>query len=211
MDGSAVARHARHLTTHVVLIAGFGAPTSWLAPLRRALRTAGAEVTVAPTGLNLDCGEATAGRLADLVTGIGRPVTLVGHSRGGHLARVVAARHPERVERLVTVGTPWSIGPPDRPGVAVVANLVRAVRRLGVPIMGSIDCATADCCDAYRRDLTAPLSVRWIAIWSSRDRLAGEDSRPPAEADVVLDVDASHLGLVRTETGIAAIRSALAL
>ena len=211
MDRPPLARHAGRLTTHVVLVAGFGAPPSTLRPLARALRTAGADVTVAPTGLNLDCGEATVARLTDLVAGVGQPVTLVGHSRGGQLARVVAARDPDAVARLITVGTPWTIGPPDRPGVAIGTAVVRGLRRLGVPVMGSIDCATGDCCAAYRRDLAAPLSVRWVAIWSSRDRVAGEDSRPPAEADVVLDVDASHLGLVRSEAGIAAIRSALVL
>ena len=145
------------------------------------------------------------------MSGIGEPVTLIGHSRGGQLARVVAARYPDMVERLITVGTPWTIGPPDRPGVALGTAVVRGLRRLGVSVMGSIDCATGECCTDYRRDLTAPLAARWVAIWSSRDRIAGEDSRPPAEADVVLDVDASHLGLVRSEAGIAAIRSALVL
>lgn len=211
MDGPPVARHTSRLTTHVVLVAGFGAPPSTLRPLARALRTAGADVTVAPTGLNLDCGESTVTRLTDLVAGVHEPVTLIGHSRGGQLARVIAVRHPELVERLITVGTPWTIGPPDRPGVAVGTAVVRGLRRLGVPVMGSIDCATGACCVDYRRDLTAPLSVRWVAVWSSRDRVAGEASRPPAESDVVLDVDASHLGLVRSEAGIAAIRSALVL
>ena len=166
---------------------------------------------MAPTGLNLDCGEATVARLVDLVSGVGEPVTLIGHSRGGQLARVVAARYPDMVERMITVGTPWTIGPPDRRGVAVGTAVVRGLRRLGVPVMGSIDCATGACCTDYRRDLTAPLAVRWVAVWSSRDRIAGEDGRPPDEADVVLDVDASHLGLVRSEAGIAAIRSALVL
>ncbi|HEX4906680.1 MAG TPA: alpha/beta hydrolase [Acidimicrobiales bacterium] len=197
--------------TSVVLVAGFGAPSRSLTPLRAALQRAGADVRVAPTGLNLDCGEATVRRLVEHVRGIGRSITLIGHSRGGQLARVIAVRHPELVERLITVGTPWTIGPPDRPGVAMGTAMVRGLRRLGVPVMGSIDCAAGECCTDYRRDLTAPLTVRWVAVWSSRDRVAGEDSRPPTDADVVLDVDASHLGLVRSEAGVAAIRSALNL
>lgn len=192
-----------------MLVAGFGVPASSLRRLQLALERDGRVVTVAPTGLNLDCGEATASRLATFVATLDAPVALVGHSRGGQLARVVAVRHPDLVERLVTVGTPWTIGPPDRFAVAQMTALVRGARRMGLPLLASIDCADGSCCTTFREDLRSTPSVPWTALWSSTDRVAGADSRPPPEADVAVDVDASHLGLVRSQTGIDAIRAVL--
>jgi pimeloyl-ACP methyl ester carboxylesterase len=197
----------------VVLVAGFGAPTVTLRPLARTLRHAGYRVTVAPTGLNLDCGERTVGRLErvveDFAVRTGGPAALVGHSRGGQLARVLAVRRPDLVDRLVTAGTPWTIGPPDRPGVATVARVLRRARALGVDLLPSLDCGHADCCTTFREDLHRKPTARWTALWSSMDRMAGADAAPPAEADESVDVGVSHLGLVTSHAGRGAVRMAL--
>jgi pimeloyl-ACP methyl ester carboxylesterase len=109
---------------NVALVGGFGAPPALLRRLRDALRGAGHTVRVAPLGFNVDCSEATVQRLDAWIGDVfgDAPVVLVGHSRGGQLARVVAVRHPDTVTRLITVATPWALGPPDRPGVAAVAG-----------------------------------------------------------------------------------------
>jgi len=189
-----------------VLVAGFGVPTSSMLPLARGLRAAGHRPRIARTGLNVDCGERTVSRLLDSLDG---PVALVGHSRGGQLARVAAVRRPDLVTRLVTVGTPWSIGPPDRPGVARVTRAVRAARRHGLPLLASIECADGPCCEAYRADLRRRPDAPWVALWSSADRVAGDDARPPIEATSSRDVGGSHLGLVLSHRGRRAIAEAL--
>jgi pimeloyl-ACP methyl ester carboxylesterase len=196
---------------NVALVGGFGAPPALLVPLRNALRREGHHVGVAPLGFNVDCGETTVQRLEAWLEAFGaaEQVALVGHSRGGQLGRVIAARRPDLVTRLVTVATPWSIGPPDRVGVAQVAAVVRAARRVGIDVMGSIDCATGECCARYRADLVTKPSARWTAVWSSTDRFAGGDSRPPAAADDALDVRTSHAGAVTSRRGIDAIAAAL--
>src|SRR5690349_11493848 len=114
----------------VALVGGFGAPPVLLRGLRDALRKDGSDVAIAPLGLNTDCGEQTVQRLTAWLDqfGDGQPVAIVGHSRGGQLGRVVAVRRPDLVRRLVTVVTPWSIGPPNRPGVDVVATALRRLR-----------------------------------------------------------------------------------
>jgi triacylglycerol lipase len=192
---------------NVALVGGFGAPPALLRPLRDALRSAGHTVRVAPLGLNLDCGEVTAQRLDAWVGDVfaDAPVAIVGHSRGGHVARVVAVRRPDNVTRLVTVATPWTIGPPDRPGVAAVAGVVRTLRRRGLKLMGSIDCASGTCCADYRRDVVKKPAARWSALWSSTDRFAGDDARAPREADNAVDLRVGHVGAVTNAGAIARI------
>jgi pimeloyl-ACP methyl ester carboxylesterase len=185
----------------VVLVGGFGLPATYLRPLARRL-----DASVASLGFNVDCGERSVQRLLEQ---LGPGSTVVGHSRGGQLARVAAVRRPDLVSRLVTVGTPWSIGPPDRAGVAAMTSAVRAVRRRGVDVLASVDCADGECCADYRRDVVAKPAARWTAIWSSADTVSGNDGRPPAVADEAVDVPVSHLGLVRSTRGIDAIAAVL--
>jgi pimeloyl-ACP methyl ester carboxylesterase len=195
----------------VALVGGFGAPPALLRPLRDALRAEGCDVRVAPLGFNVDCGEATVQRLEawlDEFAG-GERVTVVGHSRGGQLARVVAVRRPDLVARLVTVATPWSIGPPARPGVEQVATVIRALRQRGLNLMGSIDCATGECCARFRADVAAKPQATWSALWSSTDRFAGDDARPPRAADNAVDTRTGHVGAVTSAKGIGLVKSEL--
>lgn len=197
--------------TVVALVGGFGAPPALLRPLRDHLRSAGHTVNVAPLGLNVDCGEKTVGRLTSWVQELhgGNPVIVVGHSRGGQLGRVLSVRKPELVTQLVTVCTPWSIGPPERPGVGSVTAVLKRVRQAGLPIMGSIECADGPCCSAYRQDVAAKPSVRWSALWSSTDRVAGDDGRPPRLADDIIDIRTSHTGAVTSRVGRETIAATL--
>jgi pimeloyl-ACP methyl ester carboxylesterase len=176
-------------------------PATYLRPLARRL-----DARVARLGFNVGCGERSVAKLLDQLE---PGSTVVGHSRGGQLARVAAVRRPDLVVRLVTVGTPWSIGPPDRPGVAAVAAGVRALRRRGIDVLASIDCRDGDCCVAYRRDVEEKPAARWTAIWSSTDSIAGNDGRPPAVADETVDVPVSHLALVRDPRAVEAIEAAI--
>ena len=195
----------------VVLLNGFGMPQATLMPLGRWLRAAGWEVQMAPTGWNVACGEATVERIASVVEDVhrGAPVALVGHSRGGLLARVVAVRLAGMVSDLVTVCTPWTVGPPDRPGVAMAAGAVRFLRRHGVDTMGSIDCADGGCCARFRADMAAKPTASWTAIWSSRDGIGGEAASPPPEADHAIDISTTHLGAIASIPGWKAIGVAL--
>jgi triacylglycerol lipase len=197
----------------VVLISGFGVPPTTVRPLGRWLAAGGWNVEVAPTGWNVDCGEATVGRLSEAIDAIHRsrgPVALVGHSRGGLLARVLAVRHPDRVSDLVTICTPWALGPPDRPGVASVSRAIRFLRQHRViHTMGSIDCAAGTCCTRVRADMHVTPEPPWTAIWSSRDGIAGEASTPPATAGRAVDIATTHLGAVLSLPGWHAVGTAL--
>jgi pimeloyl-ACP methyl ester carboxylesterase len=181
-------------------------------PLARTLREHSHAVSIAPLGLNTGCGESSAARVAELLANLPSTgeLALVGHSRGGQIARVVAARDAESVQRLVTVATPWSVGPPQRRGMAIATNIIRTGRRLGVDMLPCLDCATDTCCQAFRADLTRKPTAHWHVLWSSRDSIAGPDAFPPSVADAHLDTRLGHVSSIASAVGISRIVEALA-
>src|SRR4051794_23641136 len=128
----------------VVLVPGFMAGDGSLAVMAGWLRRRGSRVARAGILLNTDCGEGEAYRLEararKLSDETGERIVLIGQSRGGELARVVAARCPDVVSSLMMLGSPVC-GPLDV--AAPVLNAVRSVARLGdlgVPRMFSREC-----------------------------------------------------------------------
>jgi pimeloyl-ACP methyl ester carboxylesterase len=121
---------------------------------------------------------------------------VVGQSRGGELARVLAVRNPDLVGSLVMLGSP--VVDPLNVGAGVLRT-VRSVARLGdlgVPGMLSSECGTGPCCEAYREDLRVPLppSVGATAIYSRSDGIVSWKSclDPSAEQR---EVESSHTGM----------------
>jgi pimeloyl-ACP methyl ester carboxylesterase len=60
------------------------------------------------TGVTPETFSKAEARLADVAASEGRKVVLLGWSLGGIYARVLAQRHPELVELVMTLGTPFS-------------------------------------------------------------------------------------------------------
>ena len=96
---------------------------------------------------------------------------MIGQSRGGTLARALAAGHPESVAGLVTLGSPV-LDP-----LAVSASVLRTVRSfarlgdLGVRGVFSSDCRDGACCAEFRSLLEAPLDpdLPTLAVYSRSD------------------------------------------
>ncbi|MFL5823286.1 MAG: esterase/lipase family protein [Solirubrobacteraceae bacterium] len=184
----------------VLLVPGFMAGDQSLAVLRGWLIRRGSRTATAGIRLNVDCGERVTGRIEErlgrLADRSGRRVVLVGQSRGGELARVVAVRHPDLVSTLVMLGSPVLAPLQVGPGVM---NAVRSVARLGdigLPGLFSSRCADGECCAAYRRDLGAPLAedVRAVAVYSRTDGIVSwEACLDPGARHV--EVDSSHTGM----------------
>jgi pimeloyl-ACP methyl ester carboxylesterase len=140
-----------------VFVTGFGNPESAMNPLARWLASGGWDVSVASTGYNVDCGERAARHVDAAVSAArarsGRPVALIGHSRGGLLSRVIAVRRPHDVGTLVTLATPWVVGMPDRPGARRAAEVVRWAHGHGASFLRSFECGDGACCVALREDM----------------------------------------------------------
>jgi triacylglycerol lipase len=184
----------------VFLVPGFMAGDQSLGVLAGWLRRRGSRTEHAGIVFNADCGERTLGgievRLRRFAEHAGRPVVLIGQSRGGELARVVALRNPDLVGSLVTLGSP--VLDPLRVD-PLVLGAVRSVARLGdlgVPRMFSSECGQGDCCARFREDLLAPLpsSVRAVSIYSRSDGIVAWEACLDPSAEHV-EVESSHAGM----------------
>jgi pimeloyl-ACP methyl ester carboxylesterase len=183
-----------------LLIPGFMAGDQSLTILAGWLRRRGSATAHAGMLLNTACAERTVGgiesRLRRLAERTGGRVVLIGQSRGGELARVVALRNPELVSTLVMLGAPvlnpLSVGP-------AVLEAVRSVARLGdlgVPGMFSTECGVGPCCEPFREDLRAPLpdGVRAVSIYSRSDGIVSWRACLDPYAEHV-EVESSHTGM----------------
>ncbi|MGP7795361.1 alpha/beta fold hydrolase [Sphingomonas sp. CLY1604] len=124
------------------------------------------------------------------------PVTLVGISLGGIMARLVAHRRPDLVARVVTVSSPYA-------GGGRATNVWRA-----------FEWATGERVDdpaviARSEAIAAPLPVPCTAIWSPRDGFVnGFICRDPSAEAV--EVTSGHLGVHIHPEVLIAIAGALA-
>src|SRR5215217_6036340 len=132
----------------VLLVPGFLAGDGSLSVLGGWLRRRGSRVARAGILLNTDCGEREAQRLLARVRRLaddsGQRVVLLGQSRGGELARAVAARDGASISTLVMLGAPV-LGPLDvGPSVLGAVRSVARLGDLGVPRMFSTSCGSGD-------------------------------------------------------------------
>src|SRR5271154_36966 len=145
----------------VMLIPGFMAGDDSLTILRNWLRRRGNPVSRSGIRANVDCAERAVSRLEahlrDIASDAGRPVLLIGQSRGGALARSLTVRCPELVSGLVMLGSPVRVPPAFPPPVLSAARGVPRLGALGLPGVLSSNCAEGACCETFREELTAPL------------------------------------------------------
>jgi triacylglycerol lipase len=184
----------------VLLVPGFMAGDTSMAMLRGWLRRRGSRTSSAGIRLNIDCAERAVGRLEvplrKLAQRTGRRVVVIGQSRGGELARVLAVRNPDAVSTLVMLGSPV-LGPLNaaRP-VMRALRYVACLGDLGVPGMLSMQCADGECCAPFREDLREPLTrnVRAVAIYSRSDGcVSWQACLDPCARQI--EVESSHTGM----------------
>lgn len=89
---------------------------------------------------------AMAADVAELLTGSGAPVVLVGHSMGGKVAMTLALRRPELLRALVVVDIAPVDYPPERPG-SPFARYIAAMQAIDVDALrtrGEADAALTE-------------------------------------------------------------------
>jgi pimeloyl-ACP methyl ester carboxylesterase len=194
----------------VLLLPGFYSTDTSLGRLARWLADAGWRVGGLGSA-NRACADVVAERAADrlarLVGHDGRPAAVVGHSRGGQVAKVLAVRHPELVSQVVTLASPLTDPFAVHVSVRLMAGTSALLSRLGVPDLVQ-DCPFGECCRAFHDDLLAPATVPLTTVFSRSDgivywRACTDPCGTPVE------VRASHLGIVDNAGAWRAVGEAL--
>lgn len=194
--GQAAARAAEP----VLLIPGFLAGDWTLAAMSAELRERGFRTYRSRMYANVNCTLKSAleleGRLEQLAEQRGARVQIVGHSLGGMIARGLAARRPDLVAGLVTMGSPMRAPAAHH---AVLTRGVRVLNRLadaGLPGVMSSDCVGGECAHLSFVESQERLSpdVQMTNIYSRRDGIV--DWRACIDPDGrAVEVRASHVGL----------------
>ena len=167
----------------LMVIPGFLASDRTTLGLQRALAAGGYRVTGWGMGLNKGVTEQTVDRIAERLDrfGAGEKVILVGWSLGGLYARVVAQERPDLVEKVVTLGSPFS---GDRRLNNNVWRLYELVA--GHPVNQP----------PIEKDPAVKPPVPTLAIWSRRDGIVSVAGArgAPGERDSELEAECSHMG-----------------
>lgn len=176
----------------VMLIPGFGAHPVRMRYMARQLEAAGHKVKRWGMGFNLGANADTIDRIEARLLAVharyGRPVHLVGWSLGGVFAREVAKRHPDKVAKVVTMGSPFSGNPRANNGWRAY-HLVAGHRVEEPPV----ECAVS---------IKPP--VETVALWSPRDGIVHPRSARgrPGERDRAVAVRCTHMGFVQSREAI---------
>jgi triacylglycerol lipase len=137
-------------------------------------------------------------------------VRIVGHSLGGMLARGVAARRPDLVSGIVTMGSPMLAPGAHHVSLARSVDLLVRLNRAGLRGLMTEDCVAGTCAqesfDQARAAL--PEGVDFTAIFSRRDGIV--DWRACVDpAALAVEVRSSHVGMAFDPVVITAVSAAL--
>jgi pimeloyl-ACP methyl ester carboxylesterase len=199
----------------VVLVPGFGGGDQTLAVLAQWLCRIGYRPVLCGFIANVDCSERGLERVEQRVSELhahsGRRVAVIGHSRGGHFARAVAARRPELVSHAISMGA-------DLEAMFHCSALTLAAVEGARRVLHATGRARQDQCLTYRCRCTftagfrAPFPthrVRLTSIYSKADGVVRWQAQIVPYAECV-EVTGSHVGLVFNRKSYQAIADALA-
>jgi pimeloyl-ACP methyl ester carboxylesterase len=198
----------------VLLIPGFLAGDDSLGVMTGWLRRTGHRTSRAGIRANVDCSEAVIGRLLERLERFAerreRRIAIVGQSRGGSLARVLAVRRPDLVSGIVCLGSPVLEPLAIHPLVGLQVAAVSALGRAGAPGLFKPACLSGDCCEPFRRDSKAPFppGVGFVAIYSRSDGIVDWRACLDPAAELV-EIRSSHIGMAVHPGAYRAIAGAL--
>lgn len=184
----------------VILVPGFLGVDAYLFELYLWLSRMGYRPYLSNIGWNAECLNTLTDRLIRTIKrahdDTGRKVHIVGHSLGGVLSRSAATQHPELVESVVTLGSPFR-GVSSHPHIIKIAEGIRLrIFRNG----GKSEypkCYTGHChcpaLSALHRFL--PKTVRQTAIYTKSDGIVDWQRCRSRNPDNNFEVNGTHIGL----------------
>jgi triacylglycerol lipase len=200
----------------VLLLPGFLASDATLRLLARFLGRIGYRPVASGIRFNSGCGDSFDERMVGVIDHEysvgGRRLAIVGHSRGGHYARSLAARYPDRVSHVITMGTgvedPLDVSVLTKCGVVVVRSALAGCDAA----RSTRGCLTLRCTCAYGVGFAArfPGDVRFTSIYSRNDGVVRWQSCV-ADYATCVEVRGSHFGLPFNRHAYRAVAQALAV
>jgi len=184
----------------VLIVPGFLAGDWSLIPLARYLRRTGHATFTSGILLNSGCTEMLLDllerRLEQAAEEAGRPVALVGQSRGGTLCRMLAVRRPELVAGVVTLASPLLHQLATTRAIVVQVNLVARLNIGAWPWLVSLDCLTGGCAERTTALLESPwpAGLPFVSVYSRQDGVVDWRSCLDPAAEHV-EVRSSHNGM----------------
>ena len=199
----------------VILLPGFGGGDQTLLALAIWLARIGYRPHTCGFVANLGCSdralERVERRLERMQVDHSRRVAVIGHSRGGHYARALAARRPELVSHAVSIGAGLrrmlAISYPTQ----LAAGAARRVALRTGRARSSL-CLTEGCDCRFAADFAGDFPadrVRLTSIYSRGDGVVRWQAALVPYADCV-EVTGSHVGLIFNRKTYRAIAAALA-
>ena len=185
----------------VLVLPGFAANDFLTGRLRAHLRQRGFYVHGWRLGRNIGLTDrlvdGLVDRFAEVADRHGVPVSIIGWSFGGLLARRIAHEHPDRVRQIICLGSPWR-AEGERTRVTAMFERSRARHGLSDRARDIVD------------QLREPVPVPTTAIWSRTDGIASwsgcavDETTTPAIAENI-EVPSSHVGLVANPLVLAVV------
>jgi triacylglycerol lipase len=199
----------------VLLIPGFLAGDDSLGLMTQWLRRTGHRTRKAGFRSNIDCSEAAVERLEERLEVMaetqGRKVSIVGQSRGGTLAKVLAVRRPDLVAGVIALGSPIVDPLAIHPLVHMQVYAVGTLGTLGLRGFFKRSCRFGNCCESFWQDLERPVSRRvgFLSLYSKSDGIVKwQACLDPSAAH--LEVPTSHVGMAVHPKVYRAVAGALA-
>ena len=162
----------------VLLVPGFLAGDYTLAWMGRHLRQLGHRTYRTGILANVGCidrgTQSLERRLEEIVERRERKVTIVGHSLGGMMGRGLAARRPDLVGGLVTLGSPMLAPGAAHELLLAQISLLRRLQRLGLANLMGEDCTSGTCALTMWEESRKPLpeAFPFTVVYSRRDGIA---------------------------------------
>lgn len=179
----------------VILLPGFATHPLRMRHMARALECAGHTVKRWGIGFNLgpteENFELLSARVEDVRARYGQKVVLVGWSLGGIFAREIAKKHPASIDKVVTMGSPFSHTPYSN-----------NIWRLYQVITGhSVESPPIEA------RLPEKPPVETVALWSPRDGVIAPRSAcgRPGERDRAVALRCTHMGFTNSPEAIRAV------
>jgi triacylglycerol lipase len=199
----------------VLLIPGFLAGDGSLSMMAGWLNRAGYRPSRAGIVSNVNCAGTLMPRLEQrlerLVSEQGQRAAIVGQSRGGTLAKVLAYRRPDLVTGVVGLGSPQLDPLAVHPLVRLQVEAVSRLGSLGAPGLFKRSCIDGDCCSTFWDDLAAPLArgVGLVSVYSKSDGVVDWRSCVDPHATRLVEIDASHCGMAVSSAAWRAVAESL--